>query len=169
MHKRKSLAMAGDFYLYLRLATYFFMMNSSHLFGWLSGFMPAVHHSKSHSQSLNLFKMDSEEKDLQDLIEEQEGRLKELTELTGLLNKLKQYLYNYYEPVQNPKEAEFTFSTDEIWRQFLRIFPDELVLTKEIVAAWLHSGGFTFYDFGQMKFEWLLKKANKYLPYESQH
>lgn len=78
--------------------------------------------------------------------------------LRGLLNKLRNYLLMYYEPVNDPREAEFHYSTSELHRQLLTIYPNEAILTGDLVASWLHSGGFTFYDFGEMKFEWLMKK-----------
>jgi hypothetical protein len=95
-----------------------------------------------------------------ELDEKEEAKRKEQRDaLEGLLNKLKQYLYAYYVPVHDPIEAQFHYTTNEIWQQLLKIFPNELLFTADMVATWLHAGGFTFYDFGEMKFEWLLKKA----------
>ena len=76
----------------------------------------------------------------------------------GLIAKLKNYLYTYYAPATNVQEAEMHFSTDEIHKQLLRIYPNEMELTADLVAVWLHEGGFSFYDFGQLRFEWLLKR-----------
>jgi hypothetical protein len=80
-------------------------------------------------------------------------------EFYGLLNKIKNYLLDYYTPVQDPKDAEFHLSTSELHQQLLKIFPNELILTADLVASWMHAGGFTFYDFGEMKFEWLVKRS----------
>jgi hypothetical protein len=79
---------------------------------------------------------------------------------SGILNKLKLYLLEYYEPVQNPRDADFHYSTDEIWKQLLKLFPNEVILRPEMIAQWLHFGGFTFYDFGELRFEWLMKRRN---------
>lgn len=76
----------------------------------------------------------------------------------GLIAKLKNYLYTYYAPAVNVMEAEFHFSTDEIHKLLLRIYPNEFELTADMVAVWLHEGGFSFYDSGQLRFEWLLKR-----------
>ena len=76
----------------------------------------------------------------------------------AMLNKIRAFLFDYYQPVADPKEAEFHLSTKNILEQLHKLFPNEVLLTGDIVAAWLTTGGFTFYDFGEMKFEWLLKK-----------
>ena len=82
-------------------------------------------------------------------------------DFSGIINKIKNYLLEYYEPVQDAKDADFHYSTNELWEQLLKIFPNELILRPEMVAQWLHIGGFTFYDFGEMRLEWILKrKAN---------
>ncbi len=80
-------------------------------------------------------------------------------DVSGLLNKLKLYLMNYYEPVQDPKDAELHFSTNDVWLQLLKLYPNEIILTRELVAVWLHNAGFTFYDYGEMRFEWMMRKV----------
>lgn len=80
-------------------------------------------------------------------------------EAAGLLYKIKQYLLQYYEPVVSIREAQFHFSTEEIYHQLLRIYPAPEMFSAADVAVWLHSGGFTFFDFGEMRFEWLLKRS----------
>lgn len=80
-------------------------------------------------------------------------------DFTGIINKLKNFLFDYYEPVQDPSSAEFHYSTRDIWRQLLRIYPNEAFLTEDMVALWLHEGGFTFSDYGEMQLDWMLKKA----------
>ncbi len=82
---------------------------------------------------------------------------KDELDFSGILNKIKNHLLEYYEPVQNPKDAEFHYTTNEIWQQLLKIFPNEIILRPDMVANWLHLGGFTFYDFGEMRLEWLVK------------
>jgi hypothetical protein len=76
---------------------------------------------------------------------------------TGLINKLKNYLREYYEPAQDPKEAELHFTTLEIFNQLQKVLPSPHY-TPDQVANWLHVAGFTFTDYGNMKFEWMMKK-----------
>ncbi len=80
------------------------------------------------------------------------------TSAEGLLNKLKLYLKQYYEPVYEPQLATLQFTTTEIYEQLQKLFPigDYSI---EDVAVWLHEAGFTFFDFGEMCFEWVMKKA----------
>ena len=86
---------------------------------------------------------------------EAEQRLAEL----GLLQKIKNFLLQYYEPTADIREAAFHFTTEEITRQLYKIYPNELLFSATDVAAWLHAGGFVFYDFGDMRFEWLIKRS----------
>lgn len=88
-----------------------------------------------------------------------DGEINEGEDFSGILNKLKEYLLAYYKPVRNPADADLHYSTSEIHQQLLKIFPNELILTGDLVSTWLHNGGFIFYDFGEMKLEWLMKKA----------
>ena len=76
----------------------------------------------------------------------------------GLLNKIKLHLLDYYTPVFHPKDAEFHYTTYEVYEQLVKLFPTPM-LTTDLVAQWLHLGGFSFVDFGEMRFEWLFKKA----------
>lgn len=80
-------------------------------------------------------------------------------EIEGLLNKLKNYLFTYYEPVYDPKEAQVHMTTQEVYDQLFKILPNGALFSPSDVAGWLHNAGFTFFDFGTMKFEWLMKKA----------
>jgi hypothetical protein len=99
-----------------------------------------------------LFMQDEEDEDVKEESKE--------NDFSGIINKLKNYLLEYYEPVQNAKDADFTYSTDEIYAQLQRIVPNELMYTRADVALWLHNAGFTFADFGEMRFEWLMKKKD---------
>lgn len=87
-----------------------------------------------------------------------DGDIHEGEDFSDILDKLKMYLLAYYVPVHDPKNAEFHLSTREIHQQLLKLYPNELILTADLVAKWLNNGGFTFYDFGEKKFEWLMKK-----------
>ena len=94
--------------------------------------------------------------------QEDDDELKEEKEndFSVLINKLKNYLVEYYEPVHLPKDADFTYTTDEIYAQLQRIVPNEAMYTRADVALWLHNAGFTFADFGEMRLEWLIKSVN---------
>ena len=85
------------------------------------------------------------------------GDIQDGEDFTGILKKIKSYLINYYVPVSDPKEAEFHYTTSDIHQQLLKLFPHEF-LTPDLVANWLHNGGFIFYDYGELKLEWLMKK-----------
>lgn len=80
-------------------------------------------------------------------------------EVKGLLNKLKNYIFDRYTPVYDPKEAEVHMSTQEVYDQLYKILPNGALFSPSDVAGWLHSGGFTFFDYGTMKFEWMMKKT----------
>ena len=90
--------------------------------------------------------------------EDEEPKEQKDNDFSGIINKLKNYLVEYYEPVQNAKDADFTYSTDEIYAQLQRIVPNEIMYSRADVALWLHNAGFTFADFGELRFEWLMKK-----------
>lgn len=78
-------------------------------------------------------------------------------DFSGVLNKLKNYLFEYYEPVQDPRKAEMHFSTNELYRQLFNLIPCE-GLTPDLVANWMHLGGFSFADYGDMRLEWMMKR-----------
>jgi len=86
-----------------------------------------------------------------------DGEIEDLEDYSGILNKLRNYLLEYYEPVQDPAKAEMHLSTREIWGQLQSLVPCE-GLNEEMVAQWMHLGGFTWYDYGEMKFEWMMKR-----------
>lgn len=79
-------------------------------------------------------------------------------DFSGIIEKLKNYLLAYYEPVHEMRNADFHYTTIEIYKQLQRIVPNELIYSAADVALWLHNGGFTWDDFGEMRFEWLLKR-----------
>ncbi|HVW99477.1 MAG TPA: hypothetical protein VHA52_03415 [Candidatus Babeliaceae bacterium] len=95
-------------------------------------------------------------KSLREKIEKE--RLQAELDHYNMLNKLKNYLFEYYEPVSVPSSETIHFTTFQIWHQLLKIYPNELILTQDVVASWLHAGGFTFFDFGFMKLEWIMKR-----------
>jgi hypothetical protein len=79
-------------------------------------------------------------------------------DFSGIINKMKDYLLENYEPVQDPRDADFHFSTREIYMQLLKLCPNEYILKEETVANWLHLGGFTFHDYGELRLDWMVKK-----------
>lgn len=76
-----------------------------------------------------------------------------------LLEKIKNYILTTYEPVQNPADADVRMSTLEIWDAVYKLYPNK-ALTADMLANWLHEKGFTFFDAGKMRFEWLLKTVH---------
>ena len=77
---------------------------------------------------------------------------------SGLINKLQNYLKEYYVPVHDAKEADFHYTTNEIFQQLQKLLPSPFY-TVDMVANWLHNAGFVWEDYGQMRFEWMMKKA----------
>lgn len=77
-----------------------------------------------------------------------------------LLEKIKAYILNTYEPVQIPAEADTRMTTHEIYQAMMRHYPDQDAFTENMLANWLHEKGFTFFDAGKMRFEWMLKQSN---------
>lgn len=80
-----------------------------------------------------------------------------LDDYSGILNKLRMHLLEYYEPVQHPKNADFHLSTSELYSQLYALIPCD-GLTGDLIAQWMHIGGFSFWDYGEMKFEWMMKR-----------
>lgn len=79
-------------------------------------------------------------------------------EVLAMLESLRDYLRNYYAPVFDPAEAEFHFTTRQVWEQLLNIYPNEIILTPALVSTWLSALNFQFYDYGEMKLEWMMKR-----------
>lgn len=76
----------------------------------------------------------------------------------GLFEKIKNYIRLNYEPCQAPEEATVTMTTAEVYEAIQRFYPNAPV-DMEMLANWLHDNGYTFYDTGKMRFEWLFKSA----------
>lgn len=75
-----------------------------------------------------------------------------------LFEKIKAFLKQNYEPVQLAKDADTHLTTDEVVTAINRLCPCEA--DSSSVASWLHECGFTFADFGNMRFEWLFKSVS---------
>lgn len=74
----------------------------------------------------------------------------------GLVETIKTYFIENYQPAKDPLIAEYHFTTLEIYNQLQRILPNKELFTPAEVALWLNDAGFIFYDFGEMHFEWLI-------------
>lgn len=74
------------------------------------------------------------------------------------IDNVKSFLTNYYKPVNDPTKATFHYTTIQIFDQLQELFPSPEYSSLD-VSIWLKEFGFTYYDFGEMKLEWLFKKA----------
>lgn len=73
-----------------------------------------------------------------------------------LLFKIKQTILDLYEPVQQPMDATLRMTTAELYLAVQKLYPSA-AFTEDMLANWLHEKGFTFWDAGGLRFEWLLK------------
>lgn len=76
----------------------------------------------------------------------------------GLLEKIKNFLWQSYQPVNSMHEATAMLSTMEIYHALQSLYPCPDYGPDDI-ARWLHEGGFQFTDTGKLHFEWMLKEA----------
>lgn len=74
-----------------------------------------------------------------------------------ILDKIKEFLGQYYFPAYSLEEADLHLSTQEIYSQLQKLYPS-YDYSPETVAQWMHELRFIFQDFGDMKLEWLMKK-----------
>lgn len=91
-------------------------------------------------------------------LDDGEGLFEIPPDVERVLLGLKDHLRTTYEPVTDPAQAELHYSTIEIHRQLLKHYPNELFLTRTLVATWLDELGFHFYDYGEISLEWMMKK-----------
>lgn len=75
-----------------------------------------------------------------------------------LLDQVKQFLGQYYHPAFSLDDADMHLSTQEIYHQIQKLYPS-FEYSQETIAQWMQELGFIFLDFGEMKLEWLIKKA----------
>jgi hypothetical protein len=75
----------------------------------------------------------------------------------ALIESLKAYILSIYKPTASPLDADKRMSTEEIFSAFTRIYHNELFFSRNDLAKWLQQQGFTIWDAGDMRFEWLLK------------
>lgn len=84
-----------------------------------------------------------------------EGEINEKDD--ALLEVIKQHILNKYKPVEDYGDADLHLTTSELFEQLQNFYPGEY--TKATIASWLNEGGFKFYDGGNLKLEWMLKKV----------
>jgi hypothetical protein len=74
----------------------------------------------------------------------------------ALIQKIQLYILDSYDPVLRAEDADTRMTTLEIWQAIQRLYPCESY-TLEMLANWMHEKGFSFFDAGNMRFEWLLR------------
>lgn len=77
----------------------------------------------------------------------------------GILLKLKNTFFAYYLPVYSPRDADFHYTTAMLYQKCLLLVPNSLLYSESDLVLWLHEAGFTWFDYGELNFEWMLKKA----------
>lgn len=101
----------------------------------------------------------SEDQEFETTHQENQQDVKLPAVVDELSEKLKNFLKLNYEPVQDATHATLRLTTTEIYANLNRIYPD-LPFSLQDLAQWLHQCGFTFWDAGNMRFEWLLKSTD---------
>lgn len=71
------------------------------------------------------------------------------------IQKVKQYFFSNYFPAKNISETTLHLTTEELIEKISKI--NGVYVDEETLNAWLLEGGFTFLDFGEMRFEWIFK------------
>ena len=77
----------------------------------------------------------------------------------GLLEKIKNFLLQNYQPVHHQTSSTILLSTREIYENLQHLYPS-LGYAPDNVAQWLHEAGFTFTEISDLRFEWMLQKAS---------
>lgn len=93
-------------------------------------------------------------------MEDQENKVdgKLLPVADPLLEKIKNTIWDSYEPVQEYGPTVIMLSTQEIYNQMQRLYPGG-PFGMDDVAKWMNEKGFKFVDMGHMNWEWILKTA----------
>lgn len=76
---------------------------------------------------------------------------------SGIITKLEKFLKENYLPCDK-QHADLRMTTIEIYQRLQLIVPTSAYSIGD-VALWLDSAGFTFWDAGEMRMEWLMKAA----------
>lgn len=79
------------------------------------------------------------------------------TEIPELVEEVKKFINETYEPVSHPLEATVHFTTLEIYRKLQLTFPGYYYKPVDI-SLWLMEAGFKIANFGEFKPEWLFKE-----------
>lgn len=90
----------------------------------------------------------------------QEGQIEDKpapSEDDALLEMIRQHIIKTYKPVEDYGDADVHLTTHEIYEQLQSFYPG--LYTQAIIAGWLQEAGFKFYDGGNLKLEWMLKKV----------
>lgn len=74
-----------------------------------------------------------------------------------LLNKIQQFILDRYEPVLEPEHANLRMTTAEVYEAIQKFYNNSLILSQDNVALWLHAKGFSFFDAGSLRFEWMFR------------
>lgn len=91
--------------------------------------------------------------------ENKEETVKVSTNGDGLTEKIRNFIRLNYNPVQDASQATLRLTTFEIYANITKFYP-AFSFTQDQLATWLHELGFTFWDAGGMRFEWLLSSAD---------
>jgi hypothetical protein len=75
----------------------------------------------------------------------------------AFFEKIKKHLFQYYTTCNKLDQCDFHYTTNEVFEQLQQLYPSAKY-TPADVAVWLNEGGYHFFDFGKMNFEWLFKK-----------
>ncbi len=78
----------------------------------------------------------------------------------GFLQRIKNTILQEYFPVSKFEEGVIFMTTNEVYKKIQRLYPDAPIAESE-VALWLHEKGYTFFDAGEMRFEWMLKPSTQ--------
>jgi hypothetical protein len=81
------------------------------------------------------------------------------TPVDALTEKIKNFIKLNYIPTHDASLATMRLTTTEIYANLERIYPGMPFGTTEL-AQFLHELGFTFWDAGNMRLEWLLSPAD---------
>jgi hypothetical protein len=81
----------------------------------------------------------------------------ELVDQSGLITKVKNMIRQEFQATHDPLNCDFHYTTKEVFEKLQGLLPSE-EYDQTMVSVWLHEAGFTFYDFGELQYEWLFKR-----------
>ena len=77
----------------------------------------------------------------------------------ALIEKIKNYFKQQFEPTQMLVAGTVTLTTQEIYVKMQSLYLSECYGVTD-VAEWLHDWGYSFTDMGQMRYEWMLQPSS---------